>query len=331
MNKGMENSKDLISIIVPIYKVEQYLDRCIESIINQTYKNLEIILVDDGSTDQCPHMCNLWAERDSRIKVIHKDNGGLSDARNAGLEVATGEYLAFVDSDDWIEKRYVEFLYNAIIQTDADMSACQVRSVLENEEVFTVEEQQLQIETFTTEEALYSLINGCVFRAVAWNKLYKRAFIIDEKFKVGKLHEDEFFTYRIIDKCSLLAWVDTPLYNYRQRSGSIMDTYSIRHLDVLEAILGRLEMLRDKYPKLYLHDKVTFCVSCLNHYCGMINGRFGEEKQLAKKQILNYRARVKFSIREWSALSLKNKIYVTGSSAIFIRVFAIARNLKGYN
>lgn len=331
MNKSMENQKDLISVIVPVYKVEKYLDRCVESIANQTYENLEIILVDDGSPDNCPVMCDKWAEKDCRIKVIHKNNGGLSDARNAGMEIATGGYVAFVDSDDWIEKKYVEFLYNAIVQTNADMSACQMRSVQENEEAFTVEGQQLQIETFSTEEALDSLINGRVFRAVAWNKLYKRENLLGEKFELGKLHEDEFFTYRIIDKCSLLAWVDTPLYNYYQRSGSIMSTYSVRHLDTLEAMFGRLELLKSKYPKLYLHDKVTYCVSCLNYYCDMINGSFGEEKQLAKKQILNYRNKIKFSIREWFALSLKNKIYAVGSSAIFIKVFATARSLKGYN
>lgn len=323
-------SESLISVIVPVYKVEPYLDKCIASIVNQTYKNLEIILVDDGSPDKCPEMCEAWAEKDSRIKVIHKLNGGLSDARNAGLEIAKGEYIAFVDSDDWVEKKYIEFLYQAIIQTGTEMSACQIRIIQEQEDVPDVKEQQTIIETFTTEEALYSLINGYDFRAVAWNKLYKRDFLLDEKFEVGKLHEDEFFTYRIIDKCTLLAWIDTPLYNYRQRSGSIMATYSVRHLDALEAALGRLELLKNKYPKLYLNDKAMYCVSCLNYYCDMLNERFGEQRQLAKNKILNYRIQVNFSFVEWFRLSLKNKIYVVGSSPIFIRLFAKIRNLKGY-
>ena len=327
----MENQKDLISVIVPIYKVEKYLDKCVKSIVNQTYQDLEIILVDDGSPDNCPAICDKWAEIDNRIKVVHKSNGGLSDARNAGLEITTGNYVAFVDSDDWLEKNYVEFLYNAIIQTHADVSACQIRSVQEYETVSSVEKQQLQIETFSAEEALCKVINGQDFRAVAWNKLYKREILWGEKFEVGKLHEDEFFTYRIVDKCSSLAWVDIPLYNYCQRSGSIMNTYSVRHLDMLEAIFGRLELLKHKYPNLYLRDKVTYCVTCLNYYCDMLNGKFGEEKQSAKKQILNYRNTIKFSLRELFALSLKNIIYVVGSSAIFINMFAMARNLKGYN
>ena len=325
------NFLEKITVIVPVYRVEQYLDRCIKSIVEQTYTNLEIILVDDGSPDLCPQLCDLWAEKDSRIKVIHKKNGGLSDARNAGLEVAEGEYIAFVDSDDWIESKYIEFLYLAIIQTEAEMSACQIRIVQEQDDVPEIKVQQTNVEIFSTEEALHSLINGYGFRAVVWNKLYKREFLLGEKFELGKLHEDEFFTYRIIDKCRSLAWIDTPLYNYRQRRGSIMATYSIRHLDTLDAAVGRLELLKNKYPKLYLNDKVTYCVSCLNYYCDMIKGRFGKEQQLAKKQILNYRAKVKFDIVEWFRLSPKNKIYVIGSSTIFIRIFSKVRNLKGYN
>lgn len=323
--------EDLISVIVPIYNVELYLDRCMESIVNQTYQNLEIILVDDGSPDNCPVICDKWAERDCRVRVMHKQNGGLSDARNAGLEAASGNYIAFVDSDDWIEKNYIEYLYLAIIKTGAELASCEIRIVQEEEKVKDIEQQRPNTKIFYTEEALETLINGCVFRAVAWNKLYKKEILLGEKFELGKLHEDEFFTYRIIDKCSLLVWIDTPLYNYRQRKGSIMDTYSIHHLDALEAGAERLNMLRDKYPNLYLHDKVTYCVSCLNYYCDMLNGRFGTEQGVAKKRILEYRAKVRFSIGEWFKLSFKNKIYVLGSLETFIRVFAMARILKGCN
>ena len=117
---------DLISVIVPIYNVESYLDRCIESIVNQTYKNLEIILVDDGSPDNCPAMCDAWAARDSRIQVIHKENGGLSDARNAGLAAASGEYIAFADSDDWVDAQCIRSLYGALRETDSEIAACDV-------------------------------------------------------------------------------------------------------------------------------------------------------------------------------------------------------------
>ena len=119
---------ELISIIIPIYKVEEYLDECISSVINQTYTKLEIILVDDGSPDSCPKMCDDWAKKDSRIRVIHKTNGGLSDARNAGIEVATGEYIAFVDSDDYIKPDMIAKLYAALCKEEADISACGILS-----------------------------------------------------------------------------------------------------------------------------------------------------------------------------------------------------------
>ena len=127
--------KNKISVIVPIYKVEQYLNRCVESIVNQTYKNLEIILVDDGSPDLCPKICDEWAEKDSRIVVIHKENSGLSDARNAGLKVATGGYVAFVDSDDIINPFYVEYLYKAICDNDAQISACDLKNFYDEKEM----------------------------------------------------------------------------------------------------------------------------------------------------------------------------------------------------
>ena len=124
----MENLP-LISIIVPIYKVEKFLTRGIESIVNQTYSNLEIILVDDGSPDWCPGMCDEWARKDSRIRVIHKQNGGLSDARNAGMKISNGEYISFVDSDDWIENKFIEKLYKGLVEFDCDFSGCKFRKV----------------------------------------------------------------------------------------------------------------------------------------------------------------------------------------------------------
>ena len=125
-------SQPLISVIVPIYKVEEYLDRCVESLINQTYKNLEIILVDDGSPDNCPQMCEAWAQKDSRIKVVHKENGGLSDARNAGFEVATGDIISFIDSDDWIEPEMFETMLSQMEKDDSDIVSCGVNWVEEN-------------------------------------------------------------------------------------------------------------------------------------------------------------------------------------------------------
>lgn len=315
----------LISVIVPIYKVEKYLDRCVESIVNQTYKNLEIILVDDGSPDNCPQMCDDWAKKDNRIKVIHKENGGLSDARNTGLKIAKGEYIAFVDSDDWIEKNYIQFLYKAILDNNADLSACDIRFVPDGEDVIEANEDYNSSNVYDCEEALSQLIKGEGFRAVAWNKLYRQNIVINDFFEVGKLHEDEFFTYRIFDKCQKLVYIDIPLYNYRQRSGSIMAVQSIRHLDSLEAGFRRLSFFKEKYPRLYKSDKITFCIGCIAGYANASNGEY-DDNDKAKKTIKEYRKRIRFSFKEFLEYSLKERMYVVLSSTLFIGVFCKFKN-----
>ena len=147
----------LISVIVPIYNVEKYLDRCVESIINQTYKNLEIILVDDGSPDNCTQMCDDYAKKDSRIRVVHKENGGLSDARNAGMEVATGEYVSFIDSDDYISLDFYETLFQTMIDNDSDIVECSVVKFYENGKFDEYSDDQM-IKNFNTVDGLEGLI-----------------------------------------------------------------------------------------------------------------------------------------------------------------------------
>lgn len=319
---------DLISVIVPVYKVEKYLDRCVKSIVSQTYKNLEIILVDDGSPDNCPAICDRWEKQDKRIRVVHKINGGLSDARNSGLEVATGDFIAFVDSDDWINEHYVEYLYETLWQTGADLAACDINMVPDGEEEPIVSKKMPSPRVNTPEEALSMLLTGQGYRAVAWNKLYKKELLYGETFEVGKLHEDEFFSYRIYDKCEKLAYVDLPLYNYRQREGSIMTTYSVRHLDSLEAYSRRLVLLQKKYPNLYEKDKITFCISCLNQYCDALRRKFKGQKD-ALDTIKTYRSKVQFSFSEWMKQPFKNKVYIIGTKSVFITLFAFIRTKRG--
>lgn len=319
----MENP--LISVIVPIYNVEEYLNRCVESIVNQTYQNLEIILVDDGSPDKCPQMCDEWACKDSRIKVIHKENGGLSDARNAGMKIATGEYIAFVDSDDLVSYTFSEDLLNAILTTKSDLSACDVENFIDDTDVNFSEGAVGEVASYTSEQALSQLIKGQGFRAVAWNKLYHSSLLKGESFEFGKFHEDEFFTYRILDKCKRLAYINVPLYKYRQREGSIMSVRSDRHLDMLEAGLQRLDLLKNKYPILFFKDKITFCVGCLNCYSQAVKGNFDNSKA-AKKKIKMYRKEIHFSLSEFSELSLKDKCYVLASHPSFVWICSRIRH-----
>lgn len=317
----------LISIIVPVYNVERYLDCCITSIINQTYRNWEMLLIDDGSTDQSSVICDNWMTRDKRIKVIHKENGGLSDARNVGMQKARGEYIAFIDSDDWIEKYYIEYLYRAIKENRAEISACEIRRVIDGQKVEELNNSVCTTIKYTTEDALATILKGNGFRAIACNKLYKAELLQAEKFKNGILHEDEFFTYRIIGKAKTLSFVENALYNYRQREGSIMKTTSMRHLDVLDAYLDRLNYLSIKFPKLYKRDKVTFCITCVNYYCDAILEKF-EDNNKSKLIIKDKRKEIKFAIYELLQYSLREKIYIIGSNKFFIGVFSKIRVFK---
>ena len=254
----------LISIIVPIYKVEKYLDKCIESIVNQTYKNLEIILVDDGSPDNCPQMCDTWAKKDSRIKVVHKPNGGLSDARNAGMKTATGEYVAFVDSDDWIDANMMETLYDELVSSDSDVVACGIRMVWDDGSPDKILTKMCGRKVFSSkEEAMHNMIQGFCILQTVWNKLYKREKIVNIEFPFGQINEDEFWTWKAIANSDKVVFIDTPLYNYLQRSGSIMRSGKFNPLYVLDAKVERKEYMKENIPTLYDLCCVDLLYTCL--------------------------------------------------------------------
>ena len=306
---------DLISVIIPVYNVEQYLDRCINSIVNQTYTNLEIILVDDGSPDNCPTMCDKWAEKDNRIKVIHKENGGLSDARNAGLASATGKYIAFVDSDDWIDLNYVAFLYDALIKNNADISVCNYRETSDYDE--QTNNDNIRIHSFDNFETMKKQSEANYFKAVVWNKLYKKCLLSNNPFKIGKYHEDEFFTYKILAKATKVVHINAELYFYYQRNGSIINSYSIKHTDALEAYVERIKFLEVNYPDIAHYEKMFFPIWCVNQYCDAIANNCTE----AFKKIKSFRKQIKISLRELLKTSFKNQIYIV-FSAISIDAFA---------
>ena len=316
---------DLISVIVPVYKVEKYLDRCIKSIVDQAYKNLEIILVDDGSPDNCPAMCDAWEKKDSRIKVIHKRNGGLSDDRNIGLAVAQGEYIAFIDSDDWVDVNYLYYMYRTIQKTGVGIAACDIQIVEEGKTPLHVD-ISAKYRVCDAKEALSDILVGQGFRAVTWNKLYHRGYLEGEQFRVGKHHEDEFITYRILSKAEKLVYVDFPLYYYFQRSNSIMHTMSIKRLDALDAYLERLAFLKTKFPKLYHRDKITFCNSCTFFYREGLRMNSPDQSDFLAK-ICNARKQVHFSVAEILQMTGKELIYVFGTG-VFLDLFCRILNYK---
>lgn len=271
---------DLISVIVPVYNVEAYLDRCVSSIVNQSHKNLEIILVDDGSPDGCPALCDEWAARDERIHVLHKENGGLSDARNAGMGAAHGELISFIDGDDWIEPRFFEILQHELEAQNADVAAVQYRLCWEGD----ARERQNAYEHVTVydrQTAMRLLIQNQI-KQVVWNKLYRSAQIRDIPFEKGKVHEDEFWTYQVIGRIERFAAIDYIGYDYFQRAGSIMGAgYSPKRLDAVEAKTRRQAYLTEHMPELAPEGARDLLFTCLYHGQQVCKTLRGAEKKQA--------------------------------------------------
>ena len=313
----------IISVIVPIYNVEKYLNKCVSSIINQTYKNLEIILVDDGSPDNCPKMCDEYASKDSRIKVIHKLNGGLSDARNAGLDIAKGEYIVFVDSDDYIHSEMISILYDVIVKTEANIVQCNFRKVKDNEYV-EANTNSYEIFTFNTEQALESLIKENPLKQVVWNKLYKKEIFNELRFEVGKVNEDDFFTYQAFAISNKVSYINKELYYYLVRDTSIMgQKFSIKRLDGLEARFRRYEFIKEKYPKLSGLDKkvLWFYIIYITQLI-LLSKNNKKEMLLIVKSYFNM---IKNDNVKFDKLTIKEKIWVYGSS-ISLNLIADLRN-----
>lgn len=241
--------QNLISVIIPVYKVEEYLDKCVESVINQSYKNLEIILVDDGSPDSCPKICDEWAKKDNRIKVIHKSNGGLSSARNVGLDIAKGDYIMFVDSDDHIDNNICEHLINLIKQHNCDLAMCELQLFYKNNLIKDdIEEQCIK---YSNDEVINQLYNTKINHLmVACGKVFKRHIFDEIRFPINKLHEDEFTIHKILHNTKSFVTTNLKLYNYLQRENSIMSSRTEKSaLHALEAFEDRFQFLSKEYPK----------------------------------------------------------------------------------
>ncbi len=251
---------DLVSVIVPVYKVENYLCNCIESILNQTYGNMEIILVDDGSPDGCGRICDEYTKKDNRIRVIHKENGGLSDARNAGIEIATGKYIVFIDSDDVVHRRMIEFLYNGIVKDKADISVCAFKKVQAVDDIFFPDicNPHMAVIEENDDKTEYFFESNYEEFTVAWNKMYPIEYFEKIRFPKGKIHEDEFTTYKLLEKANRIIFIKEPLYFYIQRGDSIMgETFNEKRLMRLDAYLERMEHYRN-ISKYDWYEKTLF-------------------------------------------------------------------------
>lgn len=294
--------KELISIIVPIYNVEKYLDRCVNSLVKQTYQNLEIILVDDGSTDHCPEICDKWASYDQRIVALHQENGGIGGARNAGIEYAHGQYLSFVDADDFVDETFIQVLFDTMVSTNCKMSVIGFQFFFEEEKIGIDRNQKWDIRLYTTEEALTCLFaGGGQFSDYAWNKMCHRELFSSVRYPVKKRFEDVGTTYLLLDQCDQVAYYPAPLYFYCQRSNSVMHTWDKGlELDYFEMSRKRYRYLRDRHPGLLVNN-FSFFTNIFNCF-----PYFSKE---ARKQAITDAAELWETVKPFCSLKTKIKYY----------------------
>lgn len=277
-----------ISVIIPVYNVEKYLPQCLESVINQTYHNLEIILVDDGSTDSSPQICNDYATKDNRIKLIHKENGGSSDARNEGLKLISSNFVAFVDSDDILSPHLYQILMDILLKTDSDIAEC---SFSEFEKDHKLDVLKIinsgKFEIFDTEGALTQIMKGSL-SIVVWNKIYKTKVLKDICFPKGKFIDDVYWTYKVFGNAIKVVKVPEPLYYYRKRNSSIMGgPYSIQRLDILQALEEMMLYFHEFFPKLEKPATKVYCFVSMSHYCQLTVHHEIDANKVFRKKIFS--------------------------------------------
>lgn len=310
MSDSTLKKKGSISVVIPVYKVEPYLDRCVQSIVNQTYRDLEIILVDDGSPDNCPAICDAWAEKDSRIRVIHKENGGLSDARNVGMALATGEYIAFIDSDDWIAPEMLQRLYDAMQRDNSNIAACTVQMVWEDDtpcEMLTVQ----RCCVLDREDAQRALLRETLLKQPVWYKLYRWEIIKDIPFEVGKYHEDVYWSYQAVGNAGRVSLIDYIGYFYFQRSGSIMgEGYSLRRLDAIEAYERRYRYLKEHFVGLEREARVGMVNACIYHGQMALKYLPVSEREHAMRYLYEVKGRYPIRHAEYANRKLTHRLWL---------------------
>lgn len=289
MSKSMRECNKKVSIIVPVYNMEMYVEECVQSIINQTYKNIEIIIVDDGSVDNSGQICDDIQKNDARISVVHKANEGLSSARNAGMEQATGDYLMFVDSDDYLMKDAIEKLVLAIEKNDCSFAFCDMKASTDRIGEFECRHKSEELVSDLEFRAWLTnaICREYVLAVIVINKLFKREVIEDIRFDYGVYHEDEFFVNKLLEKRCNAVYLGEQLYYYRQTPGSITSSeqkYNIKHLDIADALDSRIEIAVE------LND-IEFTIYCFKLALIKLIRLYDEvrnDKVFAKQVIVKY-------------------------------------------
>ena len=277
----------LISVIVPVYNVEEYLDRCVESIVNQTYHNLEIILVDDGSTDSSGAKCDEWAKKDNRIVVIHKENGGQASARNKALQIAKGDLIGFVDSDDYIDSTMYEKLKGCLNINNCDIVEC-TKIDFDDQTPKCNSIGFGKVLVFNRKETIEDFIKEEHFKCTVWNMLLKASIAKNIMFDEGKTHEDILWPYRAYMSAERIAYIDNALYFYYQRPNSTMNMkYSEKRFDGLDALETRAELVKKDFPDLYHLATKSYLGACMYQYQFLCRQPENEEYENYKSILYN--------------------------------------------
>ena len=297
----------LISIIVPVYKVEAYLTKCIESLIKQSYRNIEIILIDDGSPDKCGNICDEFAKQDNRIIVIHKPNGGVSSARNIGLDICKGDYIMFADSDDWVEPSFCEEAIKLITTMGVECVSFGYYDYTNENNKSLVTSGSRYI---SSEEAIESIWGEkALFFIVVWNKIFHRRLFNDIRFPEGYMFEDNAVTHRIFDLAKNIYLSDLPLYTYRRRLGSATWTNDTprRANDRFDIFSERLHFLKLHYPSIAEKQLIQLAKHCINNLSVIdwsnnydIKKKFSAFLRSNKKEILKINLPLKIKIKLWT-------------------------------
>ena len=283
-----------VSIIVPVYKVEKYLAKCVDSIIAQTYENIEIILVDDGSPDNSGVICDQYKDKDERIKVIHQKNMGLSGARNTGIDNSTGDYLMFIDSDDYIDPEMVSYLANKLETENADIAVCDYYDVV-GDEIRTNSYPKSEFVISDNSKYLNLFNEYTIVTVIACNKLYKKSVFAELRYPVGKTHEDEYLIAEVLSKADMICYSLKPLYYYiRQREDSIMNSYSEKKFDFIYAFDHRAEFFEkaglNDMKDLTVYSKINMLIKRMPEYIELCQN---PDREFIKKKLQETEAAIK--------------------------------------
>lgn len=290
-----------ISVIVPVYKVEAYIHLCVDSLLSQTFTDYELILVDDGSPDHCGEICDEYATRDSRIHVIHQENGGLSAARNAGLDIAQGDYITFIDSDDVIYDRFLELLFNNAIEKDNDIVVCQYMK-FDKELEFHIDDdiEEDCISAIEACERIYYMDGSNSFSfVITCGKLYRKELFQNIRFPIGRLHEDQFVTYKLMYAANRVGLIMAPLYGYRMNPDSIMRSqFTVKRYDDLDALYEAKDFFRSINEKTcmdLIQKRIDWTTATFSYYArqngfyNIIDKKYKISRRKAFRMLINER------------------------------------------